>query len=115
MSDFALDGFKAALFCNSIVSSPMQTDQLALDGPYISTRPANVISFTSPKQKAIQLQLNRYSEYHRPLICPAADRRGQRSPEPQPDRTIAAVNVAGFLQHRLHDGFVNAAGVYAHA
>jgi hypothetical protein len=30
-----------------------------------------VISFTLPKQKAIELQLNSYSEYHRALIGPA--------------------------------------------
>src|SRR6202043_3655520 len=35
----------------SIVSSPMQTGQLVPDGPYISTRPANVISFTLPNKR----------------------------------------------------------------
>jgi hypothetical protein len=75
-----------------------------------------VISFTLPKQNAIELQLNSCSEYHRPLICPAG-LIGEVSgpPSRNPIARSWPSTVAGFVQQRLHDGFVNAAGVYAHA
>jgi hypothetical protein len=71
MSDFALDGFKAALFCNfhCLISN--------VDGP---TRARWTIHFDETSEcdfvhiaqtKGHELQLNSYSEYHRPLIGPA--------------------------------------------
>jgi hypothetical protein len=68
-----------------------------------------VISFTLPKQKAIELQLNSYSEYHRPLICPAG-LIGEVSGPPSRKLIARSSMVAGFLQQRIHDGFMNPAG-----
>jgi hypothetical protein len=70
-----------------------------------------VISFTLPKQKAIELQLNSYSEYHRPLIGPAG-LIGEVSGPSSHNLIARSSMVASFLQQRIHDGFMNPAGVW---